>query len=45
MQLGDVTKTWSDTRLLRKLSNFKSNSSIEEGVSKFIDWYRDYYKT
>lgn len=44
MQAGDVEKTWADTTLLRDLTGFVPKISITEGVSKFIDWYREYYR-
>ena len=44
MQPGDVLKTYADVSDLEKEINFKPKTSIEEGLSKFVDWYRDYYK-
>jgi UDP-glucuronate 4-epimerase len=43
MQLGDVPKTVADIRKLRKLG-WKPTIRIEEGIRKFVEWYRDYYK-
>ena len=39
---ADVPATWSDTTKLQKLG-YKPQTSIEEGVSHFIDWYKEYY--
>lgn len=39
---ADVPATWSDTSKLQALG-YKPKTSIEEGVSHFIDWYREYY--
>ena len=43
MQPGDVPATWADTRLLDFLIGYQQKTNIEEGVSHFVDWYRDYY--
>ncbi len=40
---GDVPATWSDVEDLARDTGFKPRTSIEEGVSRFVDWYRDYY--
>lgn len=42
-QKGDVYKTHSDTTKLFKTINYKPNNSIEQGVEKFIRWYKSYY--
>jgi len=39
---ADVPATWSDTSKLQALG-YQPETSIEEGVSHFIDWYREYY--
>lgn len=44
MQAGDVYKTFSDISPLQKLTNFQPNTSIEQGLEKFYDWYKSYYK-
>lgn len=43
IQIGDVTETYADTTDLEKAVEYKPNTSVEVGVGKFIDWYRDYY--
>lgn len=43
MQPGDVEKTWADTSSLEKDYEYKPNTPINEGVTCFIDWYKDYY--
>lgn len=43
MQAGDVKITLADTSELNQWVNFKPNTSIKEGVSRFIDWYKTYY--
>ena len=44
MQPGDVESTFASTNLLEELINFKPNTSINDGIKKFIDWYLSYYK-
>ena len=44
MQQGDVSATWANTDLLKKLTGYAPKTDIKEGVKKFIDWYLSYYK-
>ena len=44
LQKGDVIKTHSDTRLLKKDYNYYPSTSVENGVQKFIEWYIPYFK-
>ncbi len=44
MQDGDVPATYAQVDDLVREINFKPNTSIEEGISKFVEWYRTYYK-
>ena len=44
MQPGDVVRTYADTSDLEKTIDFKPSTSIEEGMEKFIDWYKKFYK-
>jgi UDP-glucuronate 4-epimerase len=44
MQPGDVPDTYADVSALTEDVGYKPDTPIEEGVKKFIDWYRDYYK-
>lgn len=44
MQKGDVVATWADTTLLHELTGFRPQTGINEGVSRFVAWYRDYYQ-
>ena len=45
MQQGDVSATWANTDLLKKLTGYAPKTDIKVGVKKFIDWYLSYYKT
>ncbi len=44
MQSGDVEATYADVADLEAAVGFRPSTSIEEGISKFVDWYRSYYK-
>ena len=44
LQPGDVIDTYADVNELVENFNYKPSTSINEGVSKFIDWYKNYYK-
>jgi len=39
---ADTPETWSDTTKIQKLG-YKPTTSIKEGVSQFITWYKEYY--
>lgn len=45
MQDGDVPETFADVEDLAKLTGFRPCTSPEEGIGKFIDWYKSYYHT
>ncbi|NJR14318.1 MAG: NAD-dependent epimerase [Calothrix sp. CSU_2_0] len=44
MQLGDVPATFADVDSLVRDVGFKPNTSIEEGIERFVKWYRSYYQ-
>lgn len=44
MQPGDVYETYADIDELIKDTGFKPETSIEDGLKNFVDWYLDYYK-
>lgn len=44
MQPGDVPATYADVDDLSNAVGFKPDTKIEDGISKFVEWYRDYYK-
>lgn len=43
LQDGDVPATFADVDDLINDVGFKPSTPIEEGVARFVDWYRDYY--
>lgn len=44
LQEGDVPETYADVQALMDAVDFKPNTSIKQGISNFIDWYKAYYK-
>ncbi|GKX62591.1 NAD-dependent epimerase [Pragia fontium] len=44
MQPGDVLETSADTSALDKAIGFKPQTSVEDGVQRFVDWYRSFYQ-
>ena len=44
MQPGDVPKTHGDIRKEKRLLGYEPKTSIDEGIKKFVEWYREYYK-
>ena len=44
MQQGDVPATAADCRLLEQAVGFRPHTPVEEGVARFVRWYRDYYR-
>ncbi|MBU4569513.1 MAG: NAD-dependent epimerase/dehydratase family protein, partial [Alphaproteobacteria bacterium] len=43
MQPGDVMQTYADVRLLKALTGYTPDTDYRAGISKFVDWFRDYY--
>ncbi len=44
MQPGDVYKTYANIDDLKNTLGYRPTTSVEQGVSNFIDWYLDYYQ-
>jgi len=42
MQPGDVKATWADTTDLQAVTGWKPETSIEDGVRRFVAWYREF---
>ena len=42
MQVGDVKETASNTDLLYRLTGFRPNTELGEGIGKFVSWYRNF---
>ncbi len=45
MQLGDVKSTFADIDKLRNWVNFNPKTSLNEGISKFASWYKEYFNS
>jgi len=44
MQLGDVKDTYADVSNLIGDVGYKPDTSIDVGVKRFVEWYRNFYK-
>lgn len=44
MQAGDVPNTYADIESLKQSVGYVPTTSIEVGVPRFVEWYRDFYK-
>jgi UDP-glucuronate 4-epimerase len=42
MQAGDVNQSWADVVNFQKDYNYNPNTSVDQGINAFIDWYRKY---
>jgi UDP-glucuronate 4-epimerase len=43
MQPGDVPATYADVSDLEAAMDFRPATTVEDGVSRFVAWYKDYY--
>nr|WP_255774967.1 NAD-dependent epimerase [Halomonas alkalisoli] len=43
MQPGDVPRTWADTEALLQATGYRPQVQVEEGVKRFVEWYRGFY--
>ncbi|MFP4555775.1 MAG: NAD-dependent epimerase [Bacteroidales bacterium] len=44
LQAGDVPATWANVDDLWQNLNFKPGTTVQEGIERFVEWYREYYK-
>jgi len=44
MQAGDVPATWANVDDLTRDVGFKPATSIEEGIRRFVTWYKEFYR-
>ena len=44
LQAGDVLATHASTALLGEWVAYKSQTSVSDGVAKFVAWYKKYYE-
>ena len=43
-QKGDVRQTFSDNENIYNWINFLPKVSLNDGVEKFVNWYKQYYR-
>ena len=44
MQPGDVPATWADIEASRRDLGYQPTTPIEEGLARFVEWYRSYHR-
>ena len=44
LQPGDVTDTYADVQSLVEDIGYRPTTTLEEGIGRFVKWYRAYYK-
>lgn len=44
LQKGDVVETYADVDDLMRDVGFRPDTPVEEGIKRFVDWYRNYYE-
>ena len=44
MQSGDGKDTLADTSLLENWIDYRPSTTLEDGIKKFIHWYKSFYK-
>src|SRR5438874_167173 len=44
MQPGDVVATYADVESLYRATGFKPQTSMREGIARFVEWYKDFYR-
>ena len=45
MQLGDVEETFANIELIKNWVNYKPNTSFDEGIIKFANWFKEYFNS
>ncbi len=43
LQPGDVPDTYASVKRLKEKFNYKPHTIVKDGVSKFVEWYKNYY--
>ncbi|WP_456450183.1 NAD-dependent epimerase [Hydrogenimonas sp.] len=44
MQPGDVEATWADTSALERDNGYRPSTPLNEGIGRFVEWYREFYE-
>ncbi len=42
MQPGDVPATWADAGLLQRLTGYRPQTELRDGIAQFVTWYQDH---
>lgn len=40
---GDAPATWANAEALHRLTGYKPQTDVKEGIARFVAWFRDYY--
>ena len=43
IQKGDMHKTFASTKKIKKFLNYKTSINLNEGIKRFVIWYKNYY--
>ena len=43
-QPGDVEETYAAVEALKAATGFQPHTPLQEGIARFVAWYRDYYR-
>ena len=43
LQAGDVPVTYADTEALNQWIGFVPNTEIQQGIEKYVSWFKKYY--
>jgi UDP-glucuronate 4-epimerase len=43
MQIGDVKETFADISAIQRDHGFEPSTTIDEGIPRFVSWYREYH--
>ena len=44
LQPGDVPDTYADVEALREDVGYAPATAVEDGIARFVEWYREYYR-
>lgn len=44
MQRGDLPATWADAGLLQRLTGYRPQTDVRDGIREFVRWFREYYR-
>ncbi|MEA2981988.1 MAG: UDP-glucuronate 4-epimerase, partial [Alphaproteobacteria bacterium] len=44
MQIGDVKETFADISAIERDLGFEPATTIDEGIPRFVQWYREYHR-